>query len=325
MQSGTDVDTPNSDGRSSGGYRLELSESVADGVRRMAHEEVDGALARLREPRYDANEALHDARTRLRKIRALLRLVQDAVGIELFEAEDAAYKEAGALLDDARESYVAVRTVAGLREDFTEVLRPSAFVDLQARLEERHHRILHHTLREGVVPQVIERVEAARQRIDTWPLDLADDRVLERGLRRAYERGYAAMARAYEPEGGMSGRAFRHWRKEARYLWFQYRVLTPMWPPIFEAMADEQLRLSTALGVGKDLGDLMKLVRAHDDLAETPWPLLALRGLAQERRRHLWTGLRPLGMQLYAETPDAFRDRMRRILEAARGPRPAAH
>ena len=49
MQAGTDVDTPNPDGRSSGGYRLELSESVADGVRRMAHEEVDGALARLRE------------------------------------------------------------------------------------------------------------------------------------------------------------------------------------------------------------------------------------------------------------------------------------
>lgn len=325
MQAGTDVDTPNPDGRPSGGYRLELSESVAEGVRRMAHEEVDGALARLREPRYDANEALHDARTRLRKVRALLRLVQDAVGIELFEAEDAAYKEATGLLDDARESYVAVRTVSGLREDFTEVLRPSAFVDLQARLEERHHRILHHTLREGVVPQVIERVEAARDRIETWPLDLADDRVLERGLRRAYERGYAAMARAYEPEAGMSGRAFRQWRKEARYLWFQYRVLSPVWPPIFEAMADEQLRLATALGVGKDLGDLMKLVREQDGLADTPWPLLALRGLARERRRHLWAGLRPQGMQLYAETPDAFRDRMRRILEAARGPTPSTH
>ncbi len=325
MQSGTDVDSSNPSGVPLGGYRLELSEPVALGVRRMAREEVAGALARLAEPRYDANEALHDARTRLRKVRALLRLVQDALGIEVFETEDAAYREAISKLDDARQSFVAVRTVASLRDDFTEVLRPSAFVDLQARLEERHHRILHHTLREGVVPEVIEMVRAASERIEAWPLELADDRVLERGLRRAYERGYAAMVRAYEPDEGPSGRAFRAWRREARYLWFQYRVLTAAWPPVLEAMADEQLRLTTALGVGKDLGDLMKIIRDSDDLSDTPWPRLALRGLARERRRYLWTGLQPLGQRLYAETPDAFRERMKRILDAARGTPSGVH
>ena len=324
MQPGTDVDSPTPEGRPSGGYRLELSEAVADGVRRMAHEEAAGALARLAEPRYDANEALHDARVRLRKIRALLRLVQDAVGVEVFDAEDEAYAGAIRLLDDARRSFVAVRTVATLREDFTEVLSPSAFVDMQARLEERHHRILHHTLREGVVPQVVERVEAARERIDDWPLELADDRMLERGLRRVYERGYAAMSRAFNGVGGSRVETFLEWRAEARFLRFQYRVLTPAWPPIFESVADEQLRLSTALGVGEDLGVLMEL--ADDpDLSETPWPRLALRGLARERRQHLWAGLHPLGQRLYAETPDAFRDRMRRIMDAARGTTAATH
>lgn len=317
MQSDTDSDAPVES--PSGGYRLGLAEPVAAGVHRMAHEEVDGALARLRDPRYDANEALHDARTRLRKVRALLRLAQDAIGIEVFETEDAAYKQALKLLDPARESYVAVRTVESLRADFVEVLRPSAFVDLQARLEERHHGILRHTLREGVVPEAISALETARRRIESWPLELADDRVLERGLRRAYERGYASMARAYEPEGGLSGRAFRLWRREARYLWFHYRVIAAAWPPVFEAMADEQLRLSHELGIGKDLGDLVRIVRESDDLADSQWPLLALTGLARERRKHLWRGLRSLGIRLYADTPDAFRDRMRRILLAARG------
>lgn len=318
MQSDTDTDAP--DETPSGGYRLGLSEPVAGGVRRMALEEVEGTLARLRDPRYDANEALHDARTRLRKVRALLRLVQDSVGIDVFESEDVAYKEVLKLLDPARESYVAVRTVEALREDFSEVLRPSAFVDLQARLEERHHGILGHTLRGGVVPDAIARLETARDRIETWPLELADDRALERGLRRAYERGYAAMARAFEPEGGLSGRAFRLWRREARYLWFHYRVIASAWPPVFEAMADEQLRLAHELGIGKDLGDLIRIIRDSDGLADSHWPLLALRGLARERRHHLWRELRPLGTRLYADTPDAFRDRMRRILAAARGP-----
>jgi hypothetical protein len=322
MQGGTDVDSPTPEGPRTTGYRLEVSESVADGVRRMAHEEVGGALARLREPRYDANEALHDARTRLRKVRALLRLVQDSIGPDVFSPEDQDYAAAAALLDDARESYVAVRTVADLREDFSEVLRPSAFLDLQSRLEERHHRILHHTLREGVVPEVIERVEAAERRIDSWPLDSADDRELERSVRRTYERGYAAMSRAFN--GGSKPGSFEEWREEARYLWFLYRVLVPAWPPIFEAMAEEQLRLASSLGVGMDLGHLADLAD-DDSLADTPWPRLALRGLARERQVHLWGGLRPLGRRLYAETPDAFRDRMHRILEAARGPSGAAH
>lgn len=317
MQSDIDSETPAP--APAGGYRLGLAETVAAGVHRMARAEVDGALARLRDPRYDANEALHDARTRLRKVRALLRLVQDAVGIELHETEDADYREVVGLLDPARESYMAVRTVEALRSDFTEVLRPSAFVDLQARLEERHHRILRHTLREGVVPEAIARLEVARSRIDGWPLEMADDRVLERGLRRAYERGYAAMARAYEPEGGLSERAFRIWRREARYLWLHYRVIAAAWPPVIEAMADEQLRLSHELGIGKDLGDLARTLRAGEGLADSQWPILALRGLARERRTHLWRVLRPLGTRLYAETPDAFRDRMRRVLQAARG------
>ncbi len=318
MQSDRDSENP-PDAAASGGYRLGLSETVAAGVHRMALEEVDNALARLRDPRYDANEALHDARIRLRKVRALLRLVHDAIGAELHELEDADYRDVLALLDPARESYIAVRTVEHLRADFAEVLRPSAFVDLQARLEERHHRILRHTLREGVVPEAIARLEGARERIGGWPLEMADDRVLERGLRRAYERGYAAMARAYEPEGGLAGRAFRIWRREARYLWFHYRLIAAAWPPVLEATAEEQARLSHELGIGKDLGDLARTLATAENLAESHWTLLALRGLARERRKHLWRGLRPLGTRLYAETPDAFRDRVRRILQAARG------
>ncbi len=57
-------------------YRLQRSESVIQGVKRIAREQLDKALTDIKNEDMDRHEAVHQVRKRFKKIRGLIRLVR---------------------------------------------------------------------------------------------------------------------------------------------------------------------------------------------------------------------------------------------------------
>ncbi|HEX6986240.1 MAG TPA: CHAD domain-containing protein, partial [Planctomycetaceae bacterium] len=96
-------------------YRLKRKESVADGVARAAREEAEKALAAVTGGGRPADERIHDARTRCKKLRGLLRLVRPHLG-DL-------YREENARLRDAARPLSAVRDAAVVLKAFDELAR----------------------------------------------------------------------------------------------------------------------------------------------------------------------------------------------------------
>ena len=70
------------------GYTLRKKESAAAGLRRIAREELDGALEELDGARGDSDELVHELRKHFEKVRSVLRLVRDEVGEETEGRED---------------------------------------------------------------------------------------------------------------------------------------------------------------------------------------------------------------------------------------------
>src|SRR5262245_45440705 len=68
-------------------YRLNHHETISDGIMRIAVEQIDKALARLQSTRGNQDDAIHDGRVCLKKIRAALRLVQTAMEPDIFRQE----------------------------------------------------------------------------------------------------------------------------------------------------------------------------------------------------------------------------------------------
>src|SRR5260370_36476169 len=63
------------------GYHFERNESVPEAVRRIAYEEADSAITYLRgKGRTSRDEAIHEARKNIKKLRALLRLAEPQLG-----------------------------------------------------------------------------------------------------------------------------------------------------------------------------------------------------------------------------------------------------
>jgi CHAD domain-containing protein len=74
------------------GYRLKGGERFSDGIRRVAVELIDEALANLKPAVRNKDEAIHDARVSIKKMRALLRLVRGSLGEKTYKNEDKDYR-----------------------------------------------------------------------------------------------------------------------------------------------------------------------------------------------------------------------------------------
>ena len=290
------------------GYRLEAEELFPQGVRRIAREQLDRAVEQLTEAE-DRDEAVHEARKHFKKIRAVLRLVRDEIGEDVYKPENVCYRDAGRRLAPVRDSFVMVETLDGVRARFAETLAPDAFETLREALVERHadakRRILEE---EGAADQVVATLREARGRISDWPIEHDGVLAFRGGLRRVYKRGRNRLADARD-EPGVA--VLHEWRKRVKYLWYHTRILQPIWSDPLGELADELHDLASYLGDDHDLAVLRATVAEEPELCEDDQAVQHLAGLIDRRRAELQVAAWPVGERIYVETPDAFVARIR--------------
>ena len=77
--------------------------------------EIDAALGELTgDHRGARDEAVHEARKSLKKVRAVLRLVRPVVGEKGYRRENTCFRDAGRPLSVARDAQILVQTVEQL-------------------------------------------------------------------------------------------------------------------------------------------------------------------------------------------------------------------
>ena len=291
-------------------YRFEADERVEDGVRRIALEQIDKALAEIAAPDLPVHETVHQVRKRSKKIRGLLRLVRPTLrGGQTFATENAWFRDAARELADLRDAQVLIDTVEKLVAGSDGALPPRVRAALGRSLAARRG---HLTRRAHDAPERLAhfaaRLGEGRARAAAWQLDGDGFEALAGGLARTYGRGRRAMAAARKTP---SPEHFHEWRKRAKYGLYHHRLLHDVWPTEVEARHAALDRLSTVLG---EHHDLALLDAAAPDLpAHTAAPLATL---AHDRRTPLETEAFALGALLYAEKPRPFTTRIARYWTA---------
>lgn len=296
-------------------YRLSLADELSASVRACAREQLQGAVARLEQPGDDPVTAIHDARKRLKKTRALLRLVRPALGKEAYRRENDALRAAAAQLSATRDADVLVATVDALAERAVGRLPAADFAALRELLAAEAASEHRAEAGEDPAAAVAQELRVAHARVDDWPLDGAGWETVVAGIARAYARGSEERSAA---EHDPTVEHLHDWRKRVKDLWYHHRLLKPVWPAIVEAYGEEAHVLSEQLGDDHDLAVLRARLERGIDLpagaAADLDPLLALVG---ERRAELQGQARLVAARLYAESPKAFERRLRTWTETA--------
>jgi CHAD domain-containing protein len=296
-------------------YRLSIADDVSSSVRACAREQLAGAVGRLEHAGEDPVTAVHEARKHLKKTRALLRLARPALGKRAYREENDALREIALALSRARDADVRVQTAAALAEHATGRLPADVFEQLRATLgaEADSER------GDGeAVPDlggVVEALRAAERRVERWPLHDADWDDVLRGVARAYTRGRDAFAASRaEP----TPERLHEWRKRAKDLWYHQRLLTPAWPGVLSAQADEAHTLTELLGDDHDLAVLVARLAAPAPLPPAvDAERTALLALVEQRSEELRAAATELGRRIYAESPKAFSRRLARYVRTA--------
>jgi len=281
-------------------FRLSREEPISDGLLRVTTERLDHAIEALRAGD-DPVTAIHDARKDVKKVRSLLRLARGGLGDHAVRRAQDALRAAAALLSAARDADVLTGTVDDLAERYVGQLPHAAFTAA-------HEAVAGGGTSSPAADVPTARAEAATalEAVRDGAADLrwerCDRSTVDGGLARSYRRGRRALRDRDVVDGDVE--ALHAWRKRAKDLWYQQRLLEEDWPAVLEAQAEEAHRLTELLGDHHDLAVLRDALAGgeHADVI----------ALIDERSAELLDDALALGHHLYAEKPKAFARRMAR-------------
>jgi hypothetical protein len=329
---------------------LIAGEHLAAGLQRMALGQIDVAIEQLtcddgREP---GEKAVHETRKALKRLRALIRLLEDQLGERAYARESAALREIAQRLAVARDSQVMLDTLDALIARHPRRLARKDVTKLRKRLLAEHARAQRRTLGDPAARlQILGELGALRARIAAWNLRERDGlRLIEADLVRLYRQGrkrYRRLARG--KRGGT--KAVHEWRKRVKDLRYAVEMLdrrdpdakahgskkkhrrkaarTPAEVERLRRLARRADELGELLGEEHDLAVLAEHIRSDSGRdGDQTWRLRrrtrkTLQSLISQRRRKLRRQAMRNGERLYRAKPAKF---MRSVRKAhARGAR----
>lgn len=282
-------------------YRLKTREPIATGLRRIAREQLQSAMLKISEALGgEEAEAVHATRKHIKKARALLRLVREGIGDEIYKEENCQLGEVARSLSGSRDARVRLEVVRRLASDCEQ--EENVFRQTIALLEEAIASVIHNFAeRQRDTVTALERI---CDRIEGWPLDHLAIGDLCCALKESYRRGrktYRTVSSEPTTEN------FHTWRKRVKEIWYQARILRNLNRIVLGEMAKATDALGEHLGDLHDLAFLRAWLEATEQIPEEECSLLL--GLICIREGELETVALDLGARFFAEKPGAFERR----------------
>jgi len=255
---------------------------------------------RGRSPPSDA--AVHYARKQLKRARAGLRLLRDAVPRASYARENAELRDAARPLSLVRDARVMLDTLDRLRSSGA---RHGAGLGLRRAL--RGERLC---LRREILQRpenrkrIVRSLALAQHRVGRWRPGGDDRRIVRAGMKRIYRRGRKALARV---EADPSVENLHEFRKQVKYLGLAMEALESIEFRHVKKLAKHAQSIADGLGDGHDLAVLReKIISVSPAVQDVPKALLSR---IDQRLKKLGKKAVQRGERLYEARPREFIDR----------------
>jgi CHAD domain-containing protein len=284
---------------------LHRSDSGTRALTHIARKQIADAIEMLGN-RALSDHAVHDARKELKKARATLRLLRDAMGDQAYRRENEALRDAARPLSVIRDSKVLLDTLNRLVERFRGTAELPPTEELRRALRRQRaaaRRATFHGRKAFADSRAA--LQAVHHRTRRWRTGSGGWDVLGAGLKRVYGKGRKAMAAA---QADRRPAKLHEWRKQSKYLWHELQLLEPLWPGMIGELADRTHQLADYLGDDHDLTVFRDKVIELGDVLEKSEHRDLIR-LIDTYRTELRDKAIVLGYRIYGETPADFEAR----------------
>lgn len=275
--------------------------SVEAGLRRIALDQLDRALASLDDRDGDLHERVHDARKRCKKLRGLIRLVRPV--FPDYKAENIALRDAARRLSAFRDCTATLETFDRLADTLGPRLDTDATAPLRAALEERRSHAAEDPSLTDTLSAFRRDLTEIRDRAPGWSLTEDGTDAFAGGLKLTLKR--ASNARELAEDTG-TAEDMHQWRKRVKYHWYHARLLSHIWPEMMAPHVAAADRLSDILGDHHDLAEFRILLQDPSLPAAGRHALFKPTQAEMDRLHDL---AHSLGAYLMAEKPKALAKR----------------
>lgn len=282
-------------------FELNLRAPFGEQLREFSELKVRQATNLLSVANGDADEAVHDTRKLMKRLRALLRLIRSVLTKQHFQTLDKAAADTSRCLSGPREARATLDCLATVVPDLLLVL-PDDTVH-------RLGQVLEDTLLESSLEDTLNGARAHLAHLAEAFADVAWEAVsLEQaldGLAVTYKRARRSHKTCEESS---HAEVFHDLRKGVKHHTHQLQLFRDLWPAWVEAHGETARTLGDLLGSDHDLSDLqLRLIDGR--LGLSPQERLAVEGVLRARSQLLRAEASPLRARLFAESARAFRKR----------------
>jgi CHAD domain-containing protein len=243
--------------------QFQPDKSTSDEVRRVASDELSQAVEFLSTKELDLDTAVHEARKRIKRLRALLLLVRGELG-STFGDVNGELRTIARRLASAREAAATLEAIDQLKADRGDRLPEDAF----ARARETFSgRTPSRSSLGDLLETSVQHLTQVAGAIEDAELDGNGFKLLKPGFRRTYR---TARRRLQEAMRSHTAEAFHELRKAVKAHQHHLHFLEDAWPDLISRRREALSDLSELLGRHHDLALLVPELReaGHRELAD---------------------------------------------------------
>lgn len=246
-------------------FRIDPKKPFDDEIRRAGLELIEDTVTILRDRPSGPHEAVHDARKRFKRLRALYRLIRKAAP-DFSREENARFRDIARSLAFARDATALVETAEYLEAFALSDTQGEALRSITAMLRARRdHAVKYEAALDEAISAAITGCEAGRERLKTLSLpdELRDSaRLLRTSWARQRKRARQALADCHERA---DVEHFHELRKAGQTYWMHLGLMRRIWPSAMRAKRADTKRLVDILGHEHDLSVLAAVADREPD------------------------------------------------------------
>jgi len=213
-------------------FRFSRGEPLPEQVRAITLERIHAAMLALH------SDNIHDARRRLKQLRALMELVRDKIA----KKQRILFRDAGRLVSEARDREVCTQTI----EHMSAAAHPPSSRTLSLANKELAQ---HFDSSKVDVAGAETLLRKALRQSENWRPDV-DAKSLRCQLKRAFKRSQCALQKAEEDPSEINT---HNLRKRLKVLCSHLGLLRCCWPRLLKEMEREVDKINDLLGCEHDL------------------------------------------------------------------------
>jgi CHAD domain-containing protein len=202
-------------------FRLRPGESVAQELRRLVAGELRLARDELRRTNPPGDEAIHEARKAIKKVRAILGVIEADDGRGLGGSQKR-LRKVNRALSRLRDADAMLVIATKLRDENPGLFSERGFARLRGRLSSHKQKSMKTAQKDGAWKRIDRRLRKLRRQAERWRPANRQFGALGPGIRLTHRLGRTHLTQAKRRQRATD---FHEWRKHLKALWYQLRLL----------------------------------------------------------------------------------------------------